>query len=135
MPASTELLKGNAVVLILSCLAREPMHGYRITKELERLSEGYFAMREGTLYPHLHELEKEGLIEGAWETVSGGRERKLYRITERGTAALARRSKEWREFQNKVNRVLESATEGGAACVAAPRKIANRRVRWATCLK
>jgi DNA-binding PadR family transcriptional regulator len=133
MPASTELLKGNAVVLILSCLAREPMHGYRITKELDRLSEGYFAMREGTLYPHLHKLEKEGLIEGSWETVSGGRERKLYRITERGTAALARRSKEWREFQNKVNRVLESATEGGVACVAAPREIANRRVIWATC--
>ena len=71
MSAPTELVKGNAVVLILSVLAREPMHGYRIVKELDQLSEGYFAMGEGTLYPHLHQLEKDGLIEGYWETVSG----------------------------------------------------------------
>ena len=106
MSAPTELVKGNAVVLILSCLAREPMHGYRIVKELDQMSEGYFTMGEGTLYPHLHQLEKDGLIEGYWETVSGGRERKCYRITETGKAELARRSAEWRKFQENVSRVL-----------------------------
>jgi DNA-binding PadR family transcriptional regulator len=99
-------MKGNAVVLILSLLAREPMHGYRIVKELDQLSEGYFAMREGTLYPHLHQLETDGLAEGYWETVSGGRERKCYRITERGMAELARRRAEWRKFQERVDHVL-----------------------------
>lgn len=113
MSAPTEMVKGNAAVLILSCLAREPMHGYRITKELEKLSEGYFNMREGTLYPHLHQLERDGLVEGYWEA-NGGRERKCYRITEKGTIELARRCEEWRKFQSKVNSVLDIAPEGSA---------------------
>ena len=106
MSAPTELVKGNASILILSCLARESMHGYRVVKELEQMSEGYFAMREGTLYPHLHQLEKDGLIEGFWETVTGGRERKMYRITESGKAELARKREEWSRFQANVNQVL-----------------------------
>ena len=114
MSAPTELVKGNAVVLILSVLAREPMHGYRIAKELDRLSEGYFVMGEGTLYPHLHQLEKDGLIEGYWETVSGGRERKCYRITETGKTELARRREQWRKFQENVDRVLDLSP--GALC-------------------
>lgn len=112
MAAPTELVKGNAVVLILSLLARDPMHGYGIVKELRKESEGYFAMGEGTLYPHLHQMEKDGLIEGYWETTPGGRERKLYRITDKGTAELTRRREEWRKFQSKVNRILGLASEG-----------------------
>ncbi len=100
-------------MLILSCLAREPMHGYRIVKELDQMSEGYFAMGEGTLYPHLHQLEKDGLIKGYWETVSGGRERKCYRITERGKTELARRREELRKFQKKVETVLSLSFDAG----------------------
>lgn len=110
MPAPTELVKGNTLVLILSVLAREDMHGYRIAKEIDRISEGYFSMGEGTLYPHLHQLERDGYIGGYWETVSGGRERKCYHITEKGTAELTRRTQEWKEFQTKLNSAL------GLAC-------------------
>lgn len=115
MAAPTEMIKGNAMVLILSCLAREPMHGYRITKELAMLSEGYFEMKEGTLYPHLHQLEKDGLIEGFWESTSGGRERKCYRITEHGKSALAKKREEWQKFQSEVNNVLGLAPDGSTA--------------------
>ena len=115
MTAPTELVKGNASTLILSCLATEPMHGYRIVKELEQMSEGYFTMREGTLYPHLHQLEKDGLVEGYWETVTGGRERKMYRITESGKAELARKTREWETFQANVDRVLHLQPEGSGA--------------------
>jgi len=106
MSAPTELVKGNALVLILSCLAREDMHGYRIAKDLKRESDGYFSLGEGTLYPLLHQMEKDGLIEGYWETPSGGRERKNYRITDDGRKELDRKTAEWREFQTRVNRVL-----------------------------
>ena len=115
MSAPRELVKGHAAALVLSCIAREPMHGYRIAKELERLSEGYFVMREGTLYPQLHELEKEGCIEGYWETAAGKRERKVYRITEKGTRELAHLRGEWEKFQSKVSRVLGLAPETAAA--------------------
>lgn len=106
MATSSDLVKSNAAVLILSCLAREPMHGYRIVKELDSITNGYFQMREGTLYPHLHQLERDGLIEGYWENVAGGRDRKNYRITERGKSALAKKREEWNEFQSHVSRVL-----------------------------
>ncbi|MCX6343736.1 MAG: helix-turn-helix transcriptional regulator [Armatimonadetes bacterium] len=115
MSAPTELVKGNAMALILSCLAREPMHGYRIVKELKDLSEGYFKMGEGTLYPHLHQLEQDGLIEGYWETSQGGRERRMYKITEEGTAALAKKQQEWQKFQANMARVLKIAPEGTGA--------------------
>jgi len=107
MPAPTELFKGNALVLILSCLARSPMHGYRIVKELEKASEGYFAIREGTLYPHLHELERQDLIEGYWEVTPNGRKRRSYCITERGRRELSERLAKWEEFQRQVNRILQ----------------------------
>jgi PadR family transcriptional regulator, regulatory protein PadR len=112
MATSSDLVKSNAAVLILSCLAREPMHGYRIVKELDSITDGYFQMREGTLYPHLHQLERDGLIEGYWENVAGGRDRRNYRITERGRAEFARRAEEWRRFQDNTDRVLRLATEG-----------------------
>jgi len=112
MPISSELIKSNAAVLILSCLAREPMHGYRIVKELDSITEGYFQMREGTLYPHLHKLEEDGSVESYWETVSGGRERRMYRITSRGRAELARKQEQWNRFETNLNRVLRVATEG-----------------------
>lgn len=111
MSAPTELVKGNAIVLILSVLAQGDMHGYRIVKEIDRMSEGYFSLGEGTLYPQLHQLERDGLIEGYWETAAGGRERKCYRITDRGRAELARRTEEWKMFQTKLNKSL------GLACV------------------
>jgi PadR family transcriptional regulator, regulatory protein PadR len=112
MAAPTELVKGNVIALILACLSREPMHGYRIVKELESESEGYFAMREGTLYPHLHKLEQDGLIEGFWETVAGERVRKCYRITEHGKAELAKRRQEWHKFRLNVDSILGFAQKG-----------------------
>jgi PadR family transcriptional regulator, regulatory protein PadR len=112
MPASTDLVKGNASLLILSCLAKEPMHGYRIIKELDRMSEGYFNLREGTLYPHLHELERDDLIEGSWESVTGNRERRVYRITSKGSSALARMREEWAAFQISLNRIVGQPAGG-----------------------
>lgn len=114
MFAPKELIKGNAAVLILSCLAREPMHGYRIVKELDKSSEGYFTMREGTIYPHLHQFEKDGLIEGYWENVSGERERKCYKITEKGKSELVKMCAQWKHFQSKVNKVLDLSINPGA---------------------
>ncbi|MHB0999212.1 MAG: PadR family transcriptional regulator [Armatimonadota bacterium] len=110
MNAPKELVKGNAVLMILSCLARESMHGYRIARAIEEMSDGYFTLGEGSLYPHLHQLEKDQLIEGYWDT-SSGRERKYYRITEHGTAELARRSEEWQRFYSKLNVMIGLAID------------------------
>ena len=66
MKINKELMKGSTSILILTLLKSEDMYGYQITQELERRSDSTFEMKEGTLYPMLHALEKEGAVESYW---------------------------------------------------------------------
>ena len=88
MSPARDMRKGSTTVLILSLVAERPMYGYQIAKELERRSDGYFDFKEGTLYPALHRMEKEGLLRGEWQVVAEGPSRKYYHITEKGKRAL-----------------------------------------------
>ncbi len=112
MSVLNDIIKSNSILLILSCLVREPMHGYRIGKEIGKVTNGYFPMGEGTLYPHLRHLEQEGLIEVHTEIPSGDRVRKVCRITDKGSAEFARRVREWRDYQAKVECLLVLAAPG-----------------------
>ncbi|MDA8235545.1 MAG: PadR family transcriptional regulator [Clostridia bacterium] len=103
-----ELLKGSTGILLLSLLSEGPMYGYQMVKELEQRSEGIFRFKEGTLYPALHRLEAEGLIEGRWEKRENGPDRKYYYLTSKGGQALAERAKEWGVFRRAVERVIGS---------------------------
>ena len=107
MKCDKELLKGSTESLILSLLSRSPMHGYQIIKELRERSGEFFRLGEGTIYPALHKLEKEGLIRGEWQTTPGGRERKFYHITEKGRKALEEKVEMWRRFSAAVNMILD----------------------------
>lgn len=78
---SKELLKGAADTLVLSAFAEGDKYGYQVVKELERRSEGYFCLKEGTLYPILHRLERQGLLAARWETMPNGSERRYYALT------------------------------------------------------
>jgi PadR family transcriptional regulator PadR len=102
-----DLIKNSSDSLLLSLLDNQPMYGYRIVKELEARSQGYFRFKEGTLYPALHRLEKSGLITGKWETLSSGRQRRYYYITEKGKARLATEKLQWQDFLQAVRLVLE----------------------------
>ena len=62
-----ELLKGNTETLLLALLEVESMYGYQMAKEVDERSNGYFAFKEGTLYPALHRLERDSLIAGNWQ--------------------------------------------------------------------
>lgn len=106
-----ELLKGSADTLLLALIAEKPIYGYRIVKELEQRSKGYFKFKEGTLYPALHRLERAGLILGKWERLPSGRERRYYHITEKGQQALEEKLAEWQGFSTAVNLVMQPAFE------------------------
>ncbi|OGO08816.1 MAG: DNA-binding protein, partial [Chloroflexi bacterium RBG_13_60_13] len=95
MDCRREMLKGNTETLLLSLLQEQPMYGYQIIKELEKRSRGYFRFREGTLYPALHRLESEGLIQGVWESHSSGKKRRYYSLTEKGLEWLEAKVVEW----------------------------------------
>ena len=104
-PYSRELLKGTADTLVLSTFAQGEMYGYQVVKEIERRSDGFFRLKEGTLYPILHRLERQGLLQARWETMPSGTERRYYALTDAGREALRDRLSEWAGFAQAVGRV------------------------------
>ena len=108
-PIDRELLKGSLDVLLLALLERGPMYGYQIVKEVRSRSAGVLELKEGTLYPALHRLEKAGLVEGFWEPRDGGADRRYYRLTSRGAEAAQAKRAEWRRFAQAIEGVLRYA--------------------------
>jgi PadR family transcriptional regulator, regulatory protein PadR len=98
-------LKGTLPALILEALAHEPSHGYRIAQRIKERSQGVLDFKEGTLYPALHKLENEGLVE-SYEEVEKGRPRRYYRIKPPGKRALSKDRSEWREISKAVTMIL-----------------------------
>jgi len=101
-------LRGTLPTLILEALEQEPRHGYRIAQRIKERSRGVLDFKEGTLYPALHKLENEGLVE-SFEQVENGRTRRYYRISKSGRAALAKDRSEWRQLSRAVNLILKEA--------------------------
>ncbi len=101
-----DYLKGGLALLILATLQDGPAHGYALARTIERRTENALQLREGSLYPALHALERDGLIQSAWETPDKGRERKTYTLTESGTKKLTEWSAGWQQFVVAVGRVL-----------------------------
>ncbi|HWT66857.1 MAG TPA: PadR family transcriptional regulator [Terracidiphilus sp.] len=100
--------KGALPTLILETLAQQPCHGYAIAQQIKERSRGVLDFKEGTLYPALHKLENEGLVE-SFEEMENGRTRRSYRITRAGRGVLARDRNEWRELSQAVNAILGEA--------------------------
>jgi len=98
-------------MLLLATLRRQgvPLHGYALIEGLRAGSRGVFDYAEGTIYPALHQMEREGLVRSGWDT-SGPRRRRLYRLTASGEAALAERADAWSQYASAVNRVLQGAS-------------------------
>jgi PadR family transcriptional regulator PadR len=107
MVQKRELIKGSSDSLLLCLLAQQPMYGYEIIRELEKRSRGYFKFKEGTLYPALHRLEREGLIKGKWQLLSNGRPRRYYHIMANGQAKLSTERVQWQDFITAVNMILQ----------------------------
>jgi len=106
MRINKELLKGSTALLLLGMLEKRSMYGYEMIKELENRSEGVFSLKEGTLYPILHMLEQDGLLQSYWSGTEGKRQRKYYEITPNGVEYNRVRKEEWKVFSSAVERVL-----------------------------
>jgi PadR family transcriptional regulator, regulatory protein PadR len=100
--------KGTLPPLILEALLREPSHGYRIAQQIKERSQGVLDFKEGTLYPALHKLENDGLVQ-SYDAVEKGRQRRYYRITKAGRTALAKDRAEWHELSRAVTTILGEA--------------------------
>ena len=102
-----DLVKSNIDSLLLCLINKQPMYGYQLIKVLREQSQGYFQFKEGTLYPALHRLEKSGLIEGEWQTLTNGQQRKYYKITDKGHATFAEKRSNWFEFLTAMNLIID----------------------------
>lgn len=101
----SESLKGHLDGMLLSVLARGPLHGYAVIEELGRRSDGALELPEGTVYPALHRLEAAGLLRSEWSTAEG-RRRRVYALTHRGERELGSRRREWRDFVGTIEAVM-----------------------------
>jgi PadR family transcriptional regulator PadR len=103
---TSEQLKGHLDPLVLAILERGPAHGYAIIDSLRERSRGVFDLPEGTIYPALHRLERAGTVSSRRQVI-GGRERRVYRLSAKGRAALCERRANWSDFSEAVTRVLK----------------------------
>lgn len=100
---------GSTAMLVLAVLKDGEMYGYQIIEELARRSREVFRLKEGTLYPILHALEKERLLAAREVKTEAGRMRRYYAVTERGLRALEEKKAEWAAFSSAVTAVLTGA--------------------------
>ena len=103
------LMAGSSTLLVLSLLESGDMYGYQMIEELARRSNDAFQMKEGTLYPILHGLEKGKYLASYEQQAPTGRQRKYYRLTRRGRELLADKKEEWKNFRQGVSDELSRA--------------------------
>ncbi|MEW6737956.1 MAG: PadR family transcriptional regulator [Acidobacteriota bacterium] len=101
-----ELLKGSITLLILRLLSQRDMYGYEIIQEASRRSDQAFRFKEGTLYPALHQLQRQGCLRSEWRIAENGRQRKYYSLTAKGHKLAEERQRQWLAFTQAINAVL-----------------------------
>ncbi len=109
MGKPTDLVQGTLDLLILKTLVREPKHGWAIAKRIHQISNDVLKVQQGSLYPALYRLEKEGWITAHWAATETGREAKFYTLTRAGRAHLKKEVASWARLSSAVNLVIKQA--------------------------
>jgi transcriptional regulator len=105
----TDLLQGTLDLLIMKTLGGGAMHGWGISQRILKLSGDVFAVNQGSLYPALHRLEREGLVRAEWGASENNRRARIYELTRLGRKQLDEETATWERLAAAVNRVLQSA--------------------------
>ncbi len=100
-----DLVAASSKPLVLSILAGGESYGYAIIQQVKELSQDQINWTDGMLYPVLHRLEKDGLIEAEWKHSDLGRDRKYYRLTKDGRTALQEEKVQWLTVHNTLSRL------------------------------
>jgi PadR family transcriptional regulator PadR len=104
-----ELPQGTLDLLILKTIALEPQHGWAISERLHQISSAALHIRQGSLYPALHRLERQGWIKARWGTSDNGRRAKYYDLTRKGRRQLEAETNAWCRLSAVIAQVLETA--------------------------
>ena len=106
--AKRALVRGTLDMLILKTLSLQPMHGLGISRRMEQITEGTFAVKPGSLFPALSRLEQEGWIVGHWGESENKRRAKFYELTPQGRRQLGEETKNWADALRAITRILEA---------------------------
>jgi transcriptional regulator len=105
----TDVLQGTLDMLVLKAVQLEPMHGWGITERIEQWSEQVLQLGQGTLYPALYRLERQGLIDSTWRVTENNRRARYYAITAAGRRHLRLEEQSWQRMSRAINLVLAAA--------------------------
>ena len=103
-----ELPQGTLDLLILKAVALQPQHGWAISERLHQISRATLQIRQGSLYPALHRLERRDWIKARWGTSDNNRRAKFYELTRKGRAQLDVETDAWRRLSAAISQVLET---------------------------
>jgi transcriptional regulator len=109
LPDSIDLLQGTLDLLILKTVALEPMHGWGISQRIQQVSKDVLQVQQGSLYPALHRLEKQGWIDSEWGPSENNRRAKFYSLTRTGRKQLEREEQQWQRLSAAVQLVLQNS--------------------------
>ena len=101
--------QGTLELMILTILAREPLHGYGISQRLTALSHDHFRVNPGSLFPSLYRLEQDGKLKSEWRASDNNRNAKYYRLTASGRRQLDQHKRRWERVSFAITSVLEGA--------------------------
>jgi PadR family transcriptional regulator PadR len=104
----SELLRGTLDMLVLKIVDLGPNHGYAIAQRLRQISQEFFSVHQGSLYPALHRLEDRGWLSAEWRDTETGREAKFYSLTKRGRKQLEAEVLGWEQLAVAVARILKA---------------------------
>ena len=102
----SDALRGSLDLLVLKTLSLEPLHGWGISQRVQQISEGVLEVNQGSLYPALQRLEKDGLVTSDWSTTDNNRRARYYQLTVTGRRALGVELENWRRFAAGLEAVL-----------------------------
>jgi PadR family transcriptional regulator PadR len=105
-----DLLQGTLDMLVLKALELEPMHGWGITERIEQWSQKVLQVNQGSLYPALYRLQRQGWITSSWQTTENNRRARYYALTEAGRRQLAVEQESWERLSGAVNLVMRMST-------------------------
>ena len=105
----TDALRGSLDLLVLKSLSLAPMHGWGISQRVQQISKGVLEVNQGSLYPALQRLEKDGLVASDWGTTDNNRRARYYRITAAGRRALGVELESWHRFAAGLEAVLRTS--------------------------
>ena len=106
---AADLLQGTLDLLVLQALSLEPMHGWGVTERIEQWSESVLQLGQGTLYPALYRLERQGWISSEWGVSDNNRKAKFYKLTLAGRKQLVEETSNWEKLSRAINLIVRPA--------------------------